>query len=67
LKKKKCQEKTFETKRAEVGAKSERVEQELEGKFLPFFAFFFLLYGFFFFVFFCFLLVEKSKMLRESV
>jgi hypothetical protein len=30
-------------KRPETGAKSERIEEELEGKFLPFSAFFFLL------------------------
>jgi hypothetical protein len=34
--------------RLKAGAKSERVEQELEGKLSPFFAFFFL-YGFLFF------------------
>jgi len=34
------------SRRAKAGAKSERAEQDLEGKFVPFFAFFFL-YRFF--------------------
>jgi hypothetical protein len=50
-------------KRGKVGAKSERVERELEGKLLPFSTIFF-----FSMVFFCFFfLLEKKKMLRESV
>jgi hypothetical protein len=42
-----------------VGAKNERAEQKLEGKFPPFSTFFFF-NGFFF-------LLEKKKMLGENV
>ncbi len=52
--------------RAEVGAKNERVEQEFEGKFFPFSAFFFPLW-FFFLCFFLFSYIENKKMPRESV
>jgi hypothetical protein len=41
---------------AEVGAKSERVEQELKGKllaFIAFFYFFMVFFSLFFFLFFC--------------
>jgi hypothetical protein len=38
--------------RAKAGGKSERAKPELEGKLLPFFAFFFNLWFFFFFFFF---------------
>ncbi len=50
------------SRRAKVGAQSERVEEELKGKFLPFSTFFFLFYGFF-----SFLLLEKKKVLGESL
>jgi hypothetical protein len=36
-------------KRAEVGVKSEKAKQKLEGKLPPFFVFFFFFYGFLFF------------------
>ncbi len=50
-------------KRPKVGAKSEKAEQEFEGKLLPFSAFFFFSMVFFFF----FLLLEKKKMQVENV
>jgi hypothetical protein len=53
--------------RVDVGAKSERAERELKGKFPPFFAIFFLFYGFFSLFFFSFLLLEKKKMLGEII
>ncbi len=53
--------------RVKAGAKSERAERELEGKFSPFFAFLFFSIVFSFFVLFCFFLVEKKKMSGESV
>ncbi len=50
------------SRRAKVGAQSERAKQEFKGKLLPFFAFFYFFYGFF-----SFLLLEKKKVLGESV
>jgi hypothetical protein len=50
------------SRRVEVGAKSERVDQELKGKLCPLFAYFFS-----YMVFFSFLLLEKKKMLGENV
>jgi hypothetical protein len=46
----KCLKRKGTNKRLEVGVKSERAEQKLEGKLLPFSVFFFLLYGFFFYL-----------------
>jgi len=43
----KCLKRKGKNKRLEAGAKSERAKQELKGKLLPFFAFFFSM-GFFF-------------------
>jgi len=59
--KKKCLKRKGRNKRAKARAKNERAEHEFEGKFPPFFAFFFSL------CFFSFLLLEKKKMLRESI
>jgi hypothetical protein len=55
LKTRRCQKKCLKQKgrsgKAETGTKSERAEQELEGKLPPFFAFYFFLWFFFFFSF----------------
>ncbi len=64
--KRKCLKWKGRNKSPEAGAKSERAEWELEGKLLPFFAFFFLLYDFFSLFFFSFLLLENKKMPKES-
>jgi len=54
-------------RRPKARVKSERAEQEFEGKLPPFFAFFFFYMVFFFFVFFfSFLLLEKKKMPRRK-
>jgi len=60
----KCLKQKSRNKRVEAGAKSERAKQKLEGKLLPFATFIF----FFSMVFlFSLLLLEKKKMLGESV
>jgi hypothetical protein len=53
------------SEKAKAGAKNDEVEQELKGKLLPFFAYFFFSMVFFSLCFF-FLLFEKKKMPREN-
>ncbi len=67
LEKKKMPRESVWNRRVEARTKSENVERELKGKFLPFFAFFSYLWFFFLCVFFSFLMLEKKKMLGENV
>ncbi len=60
------QGKSASNERVEVRAKNERVEWELEGKLLPFFAFYFFFMVFFSLCVFFFLLFEKKEMSGES-
>ncbi len=66
LEKKKMSGENVWNKRVKAGAKSERVEQELEKKLPPVFAILFFRYGFFccFFVCFVFFVFKKKKMTR---